>query len=97
MNINSAQIRKTCIETLTNLFTLHDVDHTHGIAHALVVVGHGQKAVSCVDGLQDEEKEDVILACLLHDADDRKYFPLNSDYQNARKILMEQSIETSRV
>lgn len=34
-----------------------------------------------------------MLACLLHDADDKKYFPLNKNYDNARLILTEQKLD----
>lgn len=38
-----------------------------------------------------------MLACLLHDADDKKYFPLNKNYDNARLILTEQKLDFSRI
>lgn len=35
----------------------------------------------------------ILLACLLHDVDDRKYFPDNLKYENAVKILKELNID----
>ena len=34
-----------------------------------------------------ESLQNVIFAGLLHDTDDRKYFPLNKNYENAEMIL----------
>jgi len=38
-----------------------------------------------------------LLACLLHDADDKKYFPFNKNYDNARLILKKQGVSEERI
>jgi uncharacterized protein len=61
---------------------------SHGIDHALDVAGIVSQALAaCPRRLTDEERLERRLAALLHDADDRKFFPENDDYQNARSIL----------
>ena len=37
------------------------------------------------------------MASLLHDADDRKYFPLNKNYENAYEILLNCKLEKDRI
>lgn len=80
---------KNCIEKLSAIFLQNKVDHTHGIDHALIVVGHGLQAIKAAPELTQQQKIDIELACLLHDADDKKYFPTHKNYENARRILTE--------
>src|SRR5665648_164860 len=64
------------------------VDYSHGIEHALAVLNHAEEALKVTDHkLTGDEILAIRLAALLHDADDRKYFPANKDYQNARTVL----------
>lgn len=88
---------KSCIQKLTQIFDARQVDDTHGIYHALVVVEHGKKVVECAPELSEAVKENIILACLLHDADDRKYFPAHVNYENARQILTEEKVDAERI
>ena len=66
------------------------VDSSHGLEHALLVLEHVDRALEVTDLiLSVEQKEAVRLAALLHDVDDRKYFPQNQHYENARAIMSE--------
>jgi len=72
---------------LRELMSNHNVGG-HGIDHMIAVMEHAKKAVLCED-LPQHTKEQIILAALLHDADDTKIFPNNKEYENARAILNE--------
>jgi uncharacterized protein len=70
----------------------HNFDSSHGLDHVLAVLSHVQRLVLFhheKPELTDKQIEDLNLAALLHDVDDRKFFPHNTSYQNARKILLE--------
>lgn len=79
------------INKLNNILTTANVCKSHGIAHALAVLLHSEKALESYDyGIGSNEKLAVKLAGLLHDADDRKFFPTNSNYENLRRIISDQ-------
>lgn len=78
---------RKCADSLALIFKQADVDATHGIEHALRVVSNCEKALNSHPALDDRTREMVLLAALLHDADDRKYFPTHSNYNNARLLL----------
>lgn len=64
------------------------VCHSHGLDHALRVTLHAIRALQACDNVKTAEHElAVVLAALLHDVDDRKFFPTSVDYENARRIL----------
>ncbi len=96
------------IEELKSLLKESSVDEGHGIDHALTVMHHCVKAVEEMKPndraefennfmpnvtIQPTECDAVILAGLLHDADDAKFFKSNGnpngecDYKNARHLL----------
>lgn len=75
------------VEHLKQTFLQNNVCISHGIDHALAVLNHAKKALIEVD-IDEEDKETVLFAALLHDADDKKLFPLNKNYENLRKILV---------
>lgn len=77
----------TEIETLEKIFIENKVCESHGLEHALIVMNHASKALECIDNVTEHNKSLVLLASLLHDADDRKYFPNHKNYENARVIL----------
>jgi len=61
---------------------------SHGYEHALEVMRHAQLAIEAspipippLDALA------ILFAALLHDVDDRKFFPKNAELQNAKLIL----------
>jgi uncharacterized protein len=67
------------------------IDQSHGLTHALAVLVHTDQALAAADApLPAERAAAVRLAALLHDADDRKYFPETaSTYANAAAIMAE--------
>jgi len=84
-------LMETYITILSNIFTTANVCQSHGISHALAVLAHSTKALESYDyEISETEKLAVKLAGLLHDADDRKFFPTNSNYENLRKIIYDQ-------
>lgn len=70
---------------------LHDakVCNSHGIKHAMCVMLHARRALrdNKIYRIPNNTRVAIILAALLHDADDRKFFPGHKKYENARKIL----------
>lgn len=73
---------------------LAGVGPSHGIAHARDVRGIAARALAARPQRLPQPKElRVQLAALLHDADDHKYFPDNSQNQNARAVLAELVLE----
>lgn len=72
-------------QNLQDLLTSHNMGG-HGIDHMIAVMEHAKKAVT-YEQLSESIKEQIILAALLHDADDTKIFPNSIGYQNARSLL----------
>jgi len=64
------------------------VSSCHGIDHAKKVMYHAWRAIQEYD-LSKEDQMAVLLAALLHDADDGKFFPDHKNYENLRKILQQ--------
>jgi len=71
-----------------------DVPESHGLSHALKVLDNLQNALkSNVKGtwkkikISSERQMAMQLGALLHDADDKKYFPANKAYENARLVM----------
>lgn len=62
------------------------VDEGHDVLHARKVYEHSKNALSTLK-LEKYQKEAVLYASILHDADDSKFFPESVDYQYARDIL----------
>ena len=61
---------------------------SHGYDHAVAVLKHGMEAVLVQSPrLTEQQILIVLLACLLHDINDRKFFPVLTDHENERKIL----------
>src|SRR5579885_1293940 len=65
---------------------------SHGLQHAMRVVRHTENALlasGLLPTLSEEEILALLLAALLHDADDRKLFPKNpvGAYLNMRRIM----------
>jgi uncharacterized protein len=65
---------------------------SHGLQHAMAVVRHTEKALQAsglLETMSNDEILAVLLAALLHDADDRKLFPKNpvGAYINTRRIM----------
>jgi uncharacterized protein len=73
-------------ELLQTILEEKEVSPCHGIEHAKTVMYHAYCALEDYD-LSNEDQMAVLLAALLHDADDRKFFPEHKNYENLRKIL----------
>ena len=77
---------------LNDVFTLNNVSVCHGIEHAKQVMYHAFCALQSFETdrvikLTQIKKEDILLAALLHDADDAKFFPEHNNCENVRTIL----------
>lgn len=75
-------------EGLEVLCDQHEIPESHGFGHALRVLQHADRALLAADTIISGSRRLAIqLAALLHDADDRKYFPDGpaAVYQNARR------------
>jgi len=82
------------INKLKEIFESHNVSPCHGIEHAKQVMEHADKALDAKDyGITVEEKEAVLLAALLHDADDNKFFETHLNNENLRSVLDDKSPE----
>lgn len=77
---------------LATLCDKYKICPTHGVAHATKVLAHVQRALShdkeIGKRISVNDEEACLLAALLHDADDSKYWKTN-DYSNARMIIRE--------
>lgn len=85
--MTQASIYTTIEAKLRELMIGHDVGG-HGVDHMIAVMEHAEAAVACED-LPNYTKEIIILAALLHDADDPKIFKDHNRYENAKRILNE--------
>lgn len=77
------------IQKVKEFIEEHNFDESHNFAHVMAVLSHVQKMVYYhpKPELSREQAENLNLAAILHDVDDRKFFPKNKGYENARKIL----------
>lgn len=75
-------------QLLADLFEVAGVDDTHGIFHAKKVLGNLDGALHAASKpIADSRQLACRLAALLHDADDKKYFPETAKtYGNAVQI-----------
>lgn len=88
---NSMQKYQKYIESLESIINKYDVCKSHGIEHAKTVMNNSFDALKSENTLSESDKEAVILASLLHDADDKKFFPNNIHNENTREILSDKS------
>jgi len=80
------------INRLKTIFTNAYVCKSHGIDHAIAVMNHSIMAIKSKKyPISIKLKNAIKLAALLHDADDRKFFPNNKDYENLKLILKDKS------
>ena len=76
------------IDLLGTIFLNHKVCKSHGIDHAIKVMQNAEKALQ-EENLPTRIQQAVKYAALLHDADDRKFFPEHHNFENARAIIRE--------
>lgn len=83
--------KSICCRLASNLQELLDgvdIDSGHGIKHALAVLNHAENALTVSPTPKLEYQRNAVLyAALLHDADDSKLFPFSENNENARRIL----------
>jgi uncharacterized protein len=77
------------LDEVNHFYQKHDeIKVSHGISHVLAVHQHAVKAISChAPPLSSTESMEIQVTALLHDVDDKKYFPNHENYENARSIL----------
>jgi uncharacterized protein len=76
------------INKLEKLLSDNNVCNSHGIGHSISVLNNARMALDSQKySITSNERNMVLLAALLHDADDRKFFPNNKNYENVREIL----------
>lgn len=87
--ITESESSTTVLDEVKEL--LRHADEAHGVEHALAVSKHAYRAMqtSQSPSASSEDCVAVMLAALLHDADDRKLFPSQTpgEYCNARRIM----------
>ena len=66
-----------------------EIKASHGLHHVLAVYNHALKAIACHEPLLSAcMAMEVKIAALLHDVDDKKYFPNQKvGFENAREIM----------
>ena len=83
------------IDRLESIFTINKVCHSHGIDHAIAVMNNAKTAIECCEfKLNESTIKCILLASLLHDADDRKFFPNNFKYENVKEILFDMDTDS---
>ena len=71
------------IDKLRIILETNNVCSSHGIDHAINVMKNAEKAIEQTELIIDNKsKECILLAALLHDADDKKFFPNNNNFEN---------------
>jgi len=79
---------KEYIDRLNEIFDKNNVCKSHGILHAIKVMNNADLALSYANfKINDDIKRSILLAALLHDADDKKFFPNNLNFENLRFVL----------
>jgi len=75
------------ISELSKLYSLHHIEENHTISHSLDVLSHLEKCLEYEHDIDEYRELCLKCAAILHDADDRKFFPNNANYENAVGIL----------
>ena len=88
------EILKSARTLLEKLFVEAKMPESHGLQHCLTVLGHMDRAIDKAEDsikhlLTHERMICLKLAAFLHEADDHKYFPSNSKFENARAICQQ--------
>lgn len=86
-NDDEVELLELAKRMLTKTLSDAKVCRSHGIGHAIRVMTHAARALRLDSRVPRSERIAVMLAALLHDADDRKFFKTWSSLDNARQIL----------
>ena len=82
------------IDRLKEILEKNNVSPCHGIEHAKQVMTHAELALDSGNyRITEEQKEAVLLAALLHDADDGKFFKTHTNNENLRVVIGDKSDE----
>jgi uncharacterized protein len=73
--------------TLKGIFETNNISPCHGIEHAKAVMYNAWEALKDYPDLPVDDKLAVLLAALLHDADDGKFFPCHRNNENLKLVL----------
>ena len=89
---NEIRVLASARELLAKLFQEADIPESHGLAHCEAVLEHAKRAIAedvRSPGMTAARRLAVLLAALLHEADDRKYFDTaaHDEFRNAQVIL----------
>jgi uncharacterized protein len=86
------------IQSLDKILTSNPVCKSHDLHHMTAVMKHAIKALEYYPHDIDEHtKYLVIIASLLHDCDDKKFFPNNKNNDNTRTILKEHNFDNKDI
>jgi uncharacterized protein len=72
---------------LEKIFVKNCISPCHGIEHAKTVMYNAWEALKDYPELSKDNKLAVLLAALLHDADDGKFFPSHKNNENLKLVL----------
>eukprot|EP00009_Paramoeba_aestuarina_P001059 CAMPEP_0201516248 /NCGR_PEP_ID=MMETSP0161_2-20130828/7621_1 /ASSEMBLY_ACC=CAM_ASM_000251 /TAXON_ID=180227 /ORGANISM="Neoparamoeba aestuarina, Strain SoJaBio B1-5/56/2" /LENGTH=264 /DNA_ID=CAMNT_0047913311 /DNA_START=62 /DNA_END=857 /DNA_ORIENTATION=- len=95
MTASPSFVEATIVE-LKNFYNNNtQIKESHGISHAMAVYHHAFEACRCCSPpLEEDVRMEILVAALLHDIDDKKYFPDHEDsnkpdlfYSNSKKIM----------
>jgi uncharacterized protein len=73
------------IRNVKTFCTINNLDESHGYMHFMRVLQHASNACKC-ENIEFVNKFAILIASLLHDVDDAKYFS-TEDFANARNLL----------
>jgi uncharacterized protein len=73
--------------SLEEIFVEKKISPCHGINHAKAVMYNAWEALKDYPKLSKNDKLAVLLAALLHDADDGKFFPCHKNNENLKLVL----------
>eukprot|EP00979_Chaetoceros_neogracilis_P012312 scaffold3219_cov255-Chaetoceros_neogracile.AAC.1 len=87
--INDIMIQRIIQETKIFYQTHTEIKKSHGLEHVLAVHRHALNAIASHEPplTNKQSSREIQIAALLHDVDDRKYFPKHKEYENARQIM----------